>query len=324
MELASAALSTTSGHLRPLNILRDLIAVADLVELCFASTMDADGHSFVEQMRQNARDSRFLKWAPGVIDSVSLPLSGFVWEDNGKIVGNVSLIPFRRDTRRVTLIANVATHPDYRRRGIGRQLTESALQRARRRSNEIWLHVRADNPTAIHIYQQLGFVERARRTQWVARPGDSRPNMPASPALKIRPRRPADWEHQRAWLEHAHPQEINWHTPSPDINTFGPQWWNNVYRALADISLRQWAVEHNDSLSGVLAAQETYGRRTPLWLALPPKPQPQAVTALLIYARQFLSHSQNLMLEYPVGAADEGILAAGFSPVRSLLWMKTT
>jgi hypothetical protein len=65
MELASAALSTTSEHLRPLNILRDLGAVADLVEICFSPTLDAEGRSFLEQMRQNARDSRFLRWAPG-------------------------------------------------------------------------------------------------------------------------------------------------------------------------------------------------------------------------------------------------------------------
>src|SRR5690242_9068488 len=83
----AVARAATTGEMRPLNILRDLPAVADLIEVCFAATMDAEGRSYVDQMRRNGRDSSFIGWASKVIDSTSLPLSGFVWEDNGRIVG---------------------------------------------------------------------------------------------------------------------------------------------------------------------------------------------------------------------------------------------
>ena len=43
-------------HLRPLSILRDLPAVADLIEQCFASTMDNDGRRYVQDMRRAGKD----------------------------------------------------------------------------------------------------------------------------------------------------------------------------------------------------------------------------------------------------------------------------
>lgn len=321
MEMTASASSSMPGQLRPLNILRDLSAVADLVELCFSPTLDAEGHSFLEQMRRNARDSRFLHWAPGVIDSVSLPLSGFVWEDHGKIIGNVSLIPYRKDGRRITLIANVATHPEYRRQGIGRLLTESALQRARERGDETWLHVRADNPSAIHIYQQLGFQERARRTSWRTRPAEVNMEKPAA-APTLRPRRPADWQQQRDWLERANPQEINWFSPTPNAAASGPQLWNTLYRFLNDISLHQRAADWENKLAGTLTVQETSPSRRTLWLALPPHPREEVVQALLMEARQNFGRTHSLSLEYPSGPADSAIAAAGFSATRTLIWMK--
>ena len=118
--MASTTVPIQSGEtnsLRPLNIFRDLPQVADLIEQCFSATMDEDGQSYLQQMRSAGRDTSFLQWATS---ASSVPLSGIVWEENGKIVGNVSLVVHNYKSRKITLIANVATHPDYRRRGIGR------------------------------------------------------------------------------------------------------------------------------------------------------------------------------------------------------------
>ena len=50
-------------NLRPLSILRDLPAVADLIELCFSSTMDTDGRRYVQDMRRAGNDNSFVRWA---------------------------------------------------------------------------------------------------------------------------------------------------------------------------------------------------------------------------------------------------------------------
>src|SRR5512145_1124148 len=166
-------------HLRPLNVLRDLSAVADLIEVCFSPTMDNDGQRYLSDMRRASHDDSFLRWASRMTETASLPMMGYVWEQDGQIIGNASLIPFRDKGKRIYLIANVATHPDHRRRGIGRILTQRAIAHARKKNTtSIWLHVRDDNPGAIKLYEDLGFQEVARRTDWQANPDSSFPKPP--------------------------------------------------------------------------------------------------------------------------------------------------
>lgn len=305
------------GQLRPLNILRDLPAVADLIELCFASTMDTEGRSYVDQMRRNGRDSSFLGWASKVIDSASLPLSGFVWEDGGRVVGNVSLIPFIKGGRKIYLIANVATHPDYRRRGIARVLTDAAMRRAReKQATSLWLHVRAETHNAITLYRSLGFVERARRTTWQTAPGTALPG-----GLYIQKRPARDWAVQRVWLERAYPSHLNWYGQQRwDI--FRPGLFPSLYRLMADINTKQWSVYRAGSLQGVVSCMRTFGRPDYLWAAFPKHPDLDAATNLLLYVRRKLDESRNAILEYPSGVADEAISASGFSAQRTLVWMQ--
>jgi hypothetical protein len=41
--------TTSSSHLRAFDVRHDLDAVADLVEVCFADTLDADGRRYIQQ-----------------------------------------------------------------------------------------------------------------------------------------------------------------------------------------------------------------------------------------------------------------------------------
>ena len=233
------AQTSAEGHLRALSILRDLPQVADLIELCFSATMDEDGKSYLQQMRSASRDNSFLRWAGSVVDSASLPLSGFVWEENGRIVGNVSTVPHNYKGRKITLIANVATHPDYRRRGIGRALTERAMEGARQKgARELWLQVRDDNPTAVKIYLDLGFVERARRTTYSARPDPLLPR--SAEGVTLRGMSPRFWPLQREWLYWAHPDELSWYAHW-DWDMLGPGLWKWFHRAFVEFDVRQWA-----------------------------------------------------------------------------------
>ncbi len=308
--------------MRPLNVLHDLPAVADLIEICFSETMDPEGRSYLEQMRRSGHDSTFLRWAPKVIDTVSLPLSGFVWEDSSRIVGNVSLIPFRKNGRHYYLIANVATHPDYRRKGIARMLTVTAVQRAcEKHADSLWLHVRDDNPGAIHLYQELGFVERTRRTNWYATSGTTPFGGIQPTRVDISSRTGHDWELQSKWLSRAYPEELSWYIQRP-LDLLNPSLLSGLYRFFSDTNIMQWSAYQDALLRGVLAAQHAFGRPEQLWAAFPPNPDQEAVTALLLHARRLFSRSRGLVLEYPTGPADEAIRAAGFTPRRTLLWME--
>ncbi len=158
-----------SGHLRPLDVRRDLGGVADLVEQCFADTLDTDGKRYIQQMRSLARNPGTLNWIGSFSERTYLPLSGYVWEEEKRVVGNLTLIPYHIQREQTLLIANVAVHPDYRRRGIAYRLTAKALEHARQRGIQAtWLHVREENEPAIKLYRSLGFRERARRTTWIS------------------------------------------------------------------------------------------------------------------------------------------------------------
>ncbi|MCU0693732.1 MAG: ribosomal protein S18-alanine N-acetyltransferase [Polyangiaceae bacterium] len=65
-------------------------------------------------------------------------------------------------------VLNVATHPDFRRYGVGRALMHRALAFARNRSVRLLLlEVRRSNQPAIRLYRELGFhVTGVRRSYY--------------------------------------------------------------------------------------------------------------------------------------------------------------
>jgi ribosomal protein S18 acetylase RimI-like enzyme len=300
-------------HLRLLNVLRDLSAVADLIELCFSPTLDNDGQRYISDMRRASHDDSFLRWASHMTAIASLPLMGYVWEQDGRIIGNASLIPFRNRGKRIFLIANVATHPDYRRRGIGRALTERVMKQARDKgASAIWLHVRDDNPGAIKLYQDLGFQEIARRTTWQSEP-DSRLASPNT-HIKIVPRYPRFWPQQQEWLRRLYPDALSWYQ-SWKINSLRPGVFSWLYLLFVDFNIKQWAAIRDDKLLATLTWMPQGNQSESLYAAAGPEADPDAMTLLLIHARRSISYYSQLILEYPADELTEAISAAGFKPL---------
>jgi ribosomal protein S18 acetylase RimI-like enzyme len=321
MAVITSPILAKVSQLRPLNILNDLPRVADLVEACFDGTMDAEGRDYIRRMRSAGKDRYFLHWAQNAVETASMPLSGYVWVENREVVGNVSLVPYKRAGKKVYLIANVAVRPDFRRRGIARALTTSAMQHARqKRAAAIWLHVRDDNPGAVALYLSLGFHEHTRRTLWQA--ATARSLSPAGAGVTITARQRSDWLQQEAWLKQLYPDSLDWYHPIPWLSLrpgFGPA----LYRFFVEYETRQWAVRADgNGLQAALAWLPAMGSANRLWAAVPSTGSDGALTALLLHARRTLTWQKNLYLELPAGLAAEAITAAGFKPLRTLLWMQ--
>lgn len=318
VDLALPAAATE--HIRRISLRRDLEAVADLVELCFSDTLDLEGRNFLRSMRETARNARLIGWTDTITDHTPTPQTGLVWEEQGRLIGNVSLIPITVRGRRCYLIANVAVHPDYRGRRIGRLLTVAAMDFARSRHvPATWLQVREDNPAAIHIYRDLSFVERARRTTW--RASEEVPPLPDSPSLSLGGRRANHWPEQQQWLDYLYPTEFSWSLPL-DRKLLRPDFWGFAYRFLSFDYPRQWAVQRRGELRGVLTWRHMNGYSDPLWLAVPQAVDEAALFALLVYARARIPRRQPTSLNLPAGLAKDALYRAGFHPAHTLIWME--
>ena len=312
---------SAKGHLRPFDHNRDLLAVADLVEVSFDDSIDADGQRYLRQMRDAAQNPTFLRWANAVVDSASLPLSGFVWEEDGHLVGNLSLIPFQLYNRRNYLIANVAVHPRYRRRGIARSLTSAALEHSRNRgAGSAWLHVREDNEAAVNLYLSLGFREYTRRTTWHA-PVHITAENPTTNGMSFHARRKEDWHPQEIWLSRLYPPEVAWHFPL-NLNAFRSDLSGFFYRIFSGGGLKHWSVQRTGKLEGVVSWRSSLSYYNHFWLAIPPDYDDLVIETLLLNARQRVLSTRPVALDFPARVAENAIRAAGFSIHQTLIWMK--
>ncbi|MEW5867661.1 MAG: GNAT family N-acetyltransferase [Chloroflexota bacterium] len=313
-------MESAEPHSRPFDALMDMGEIADLVEVCFADTLDEGGRRYLQRMHWLAEQPVMIRRMRASIDWVNAPTTGYVWQQDGKLVGNVSLIPYFVHGKRFFLIANVAVHPDYRRQGIARSLTERAIEHARRRRvSSIWLHVREENDAAISLYRSQGFSERARRTHWVSLP-DYTPALPVK-GLTFRKPRASDWEAQHAWLLGSYPAQVTWHLPF-SLQALRPGLLGLFYRLFISAYVEQWAAYHNNHMLGTVAWQALQRRENFLWLAAPLDADEVAMHALLVHARRHAPSQRPLMLDYPAGQFTRAIQEAGFWAQQTLIWME--
>jgi ribosomal protein S18 acetylase RimI-like enzyme len=316
---ATIAVSTT--HLRPLDVRRDLLAVADLIDICFASSMDAEGREYIQHIRRVATDPTFMRWMPGAAEKVSVPMHGYVWVEDGRLVGNLTLIPFLRQSKWLYMIANVAVHPDYRQRGIGRLLTERALQHIRDHgASSAWLQVRDDNPVAYNLYLRLGFHERAWRTTWQAY-SNMTLGYEAPAGMSVAAVSNRDWPQQRAWLETTYPAEVAWNLPF-NINHLSPSFWNSLLRAFNGTVIDQWGAYQYNQLVGSITWEPSPTHQDVLWVAADPAWEDKAIQALLPVVLNSIHNRHSLVINYPAGHAEHAFQAAGFEKHNTLVWME--
>ena len=122
-----------------------LAAVAEIETLCFSSPW--------------SEASLGMLLAP--------PNGGFAALVDGAVAGYIGFLGVLDELE----VTNVATHPEFRRRGVGRALVSALLDYARRESfRRVTLEVRASNAPAIALYESLGFTPCGIRKGFYANP----------------------------------------------------------------------------------------------------------------------------------------------------------
>lgn len=311
---------TPPGTIRSFDLARDGEVVASLIEDAFALKNDPDGQVVLIQMRENARRLKQTAWMPLAGSTL-----GFVWEVEGRLVGNISVIPYFYNGHRLHLIANVAVDPDFRTQGIAKALISRALRFSYQSGvREVWLQVKRDNEVAIRMYQQIGFRQDHCLDVWKKGASQvlSHTQRYRYPSLfEVRNREFGDWQSQKEWLDLNYPPDTRWYS-SLDFKNLSPWAWINPMKWVSLIQLSQYSLFAGDKLAAILSFQQTALRSDNLFIAAPPTPAEGEYVGVLL--TRFLQESwtgRPLVVEYPAGRATRGFESSGFTLARTLLWM---
>ncbi len=308
-------------HIRLIHLRKDLFTVADLVELCFADHMDAEGRAYLRHVRSSARDENSIYLDASSPETSQIPFHGYVWVEDGKIIGNLTLICTNKQNQPRYFIANVAVHPDYRNRGIGRQLTLRAIQHVKDHDGRsVILQVREDNPAAIHIYESLGFSEINRRSTWVwnERP---RHKLELPKGVKISKRRNEDWPQHKLWLEATYPETVTWFLPFL-MKNHEPGLLNRFIRWLDAQSIYFFSVREGENLLGVASLESVNPFQDYLWIASSLAYEDRAIEALVPYLLKRVKRPQKILVNYPAHRAETAFLNSGLKLSNTLIWME--
>ena len=258
---------------------------------------------------------------------------GFVWEVDGRIIGNVSILPTRVFGR--FAVANVAVHPEFRRRGIARGLMEAALDMIESHGGTVvMLQVRHDNDGAIRLYRSLGFRVVGSVTSWDASTVQLRhiavERDRISPDRRgryfVRPLRAAEWE--TAWeLDRASLEpDLNWPEPL-ERDAYRNGFWQRLEKLVSGRRCEYWvAVTATDEIAGIASIAGEWGRAHHLALRVHPRWRGEAERPLLAKVLRRLEYlpRRHIRVDHPAGdtAATELLSEANFSVRRTLTVMR--
>ena len=260
-----------------------------------------------------------LGWIGWLLNYWFLPSAarpyGFLWEADGRVVGNANLSKVEGFTGRWAL-SNVAVHTDYRRQGIARELVKASIDLVRSLSgNIILLQADRDSPETQVLYASFGFRPLATRTTWVRR-GNRVPTV--TEIDSARRRRREEWKQQWELAKVIHPEGLIWPYPTTS-SIFRPHGFIEVLGLGED---RHWIWSEKGQLIGSLSARRRLEKGN--WrfiLIVQPEARGRVEAGLLALALTELSTQGSIVLEYPAGVAEAPLESFGFHPTRTLTWM---
>ena len=203
--------------------------MADLIELVFADSMDGSGRSAIREMRYLSHMGYGLNLISHMND-LALGISlGFVYVEDGNLIGNVSVYPasYPRDLGETWILANVAVHPEYQRQGIAKQLVEASMEMIEKRGGRrVILQVNYDNVAAQRLYERYGFIYE-RAWNWWRRSGFMRSPLARNHDLQIRRLRQREWAAELELARAARPNSrggLGWLKPVHKSEFCTPLW----------------------------------------------------------------------------------------------------
>lgn len=313
---AVARRSSARRGLMPVRSLRDMAPLADLMEAAFGGDVDPEGQRLIREMRSYGR-AGILGWLAGkfVLPPAAYPM-GYVWYEDGRLVGNASVLPVESGAGRWVL-ANVAVKAEYRRRGIAREMVRSCMELARRRHGaEMVLQVESQNEGALQLYRDLGFRHLGDRTTY-RRPSNT--SVPEKPDFGLaRERHPEEWREQYRLALEGYPEGVVWPFPVRAEFFRGPA----IGGLVVPGPFRHWVWPEGPMIVGSLTARPDWDRSVWRLVLLSARSHRGQVEAGLISsALDYLGSEAAVVLDYTAATAEPTLASLGFHAERSLTWM---
>jgi ribosomal protein S18 acetylase RimI-like enzyme len=306
---------------------RDVPQIAVLVELGFDRTLDYSSRMVLRNVRWIAERGE-LFWKLSLLTGSMNPEEwalGTVWEEAGRVVGNLTLTRRAPETG-AWLMSNVAVHPDFRRRGVGRGMIRFALEEIRSRGGRnVYLQVDAGNETALRMYRELGFGEIGCRISWTRGAGPAPDGSPAGggdPSYRITPRRGPEWRTEFALWKALSPAGFAWNTPLTE-GIFRPSAGRALEQALGGESEKHFLAWRGERVAASLYAV----RRISGWegFLMQSEGTGGGVERMLLKAAwNGAVPDRNCLLETVPESSGEVLAELGFVRRRTFIWMRYT
>jgi ribosomal protein S18 acetylase RimI-like enzyme len=325
-------LTNDNNGLRPLDPMSDLRGVADLIEEAFASDLGHSGQKALNELRWLSRLKPVLWWMIYSNPEHSDFLSGFVWQEDQKIVGNITINRTSAGTRR-WLISNLAVSNQYRRRGIARGLMYAALELVHEYNGKaVSLQVRQDNIAARKLYDELHFKEISGTSYLKAAKVPQVKPLPFPAGVRFRPRRfdMADAKAAYTLACAATPLSVQkeWPVRQRNFHLGNSEHINDLFRSVwGGGPTEHWVVE--DGLRFVATAivtPGTYGKKHKMELTVHPDWRGELEKPLISRALNYLYRwpDRSLDIRHPAyhPEATHAFQEVGIEKSQTLLWMK--
>jgi len=309
--------------IRRVDARQDLIPIAELIQTCFTETLDDDGKRYIEYMRYLGENRLVLEEILAQRHKAKV-FDGYVWFEEGRIVGNVTLTGMKKHGSFVQVLSNVAVLEKWRGQGIATQLTLTALEASKQSGAlEAWLQVREDNPIASKMYQHLGFISKTIRSTWITDGNkyEVNKNPEFSEMSQVKHVKRTSWRQVAALLKINYDTDVDWFFRFNPGN-HKPGFLNSVKNLFRYEQYKNIGFYQGDTLDIVLLyiKDRIYGENA--WLGaedeLSNENKLHQIFEFLFRKNQGVPRIQ---LNLPAGKYEKALCGSGFHEIHRLIWM---
>jgi GNAT superfamily N-acetyltransferase len=315
--------SSRSGP-RPIDLSRDVPQILRLLDVSFGPLLEGQGRRLLSE-RTNLSYNMPFQLRLSMFTRGFIP--GFIWEEEGQIVGNISILESKLTGR--YLIANMVIHPDHRQQGLGKGLMGEAVDHIKHQGGrEILLQVEHDNTAAISLYNSLGFDTLGTMNRWVTTVerlrllADSPDSTPT-----VRRLRRDEWREAFLLDQTSVDPELNWPLP-PTRDKYKTELWRSIGNFLNGRRVETWVVSApvdpgaRPGLAGLTTINNEWGRPYMVDIRVLPAWCEKLSRPLLVKTTRRLKRMRGgtIQLSHPAddGHINQMLLEANFRKKRTL------